>query len=819
MFVGKNYYSLPAGMPRVFDNSTLNSQEGLNEGEFFYRSLIENLPLGITRAASGEAGQILMANSAFCSIFGLDGKVDIGKMKMADLFWEKKDLENFSELLIKKRQISGVEYKLKRKDGKAVWTSISAGVVQDNQGGLLFDCAVEDITRRKQLEKKLFKRNALLNNISEHAPGLIYQFRYYPEGRSCFTYASEGIRELFEVAPKEVRNNAAAVFQRIHGDDYDRVMGSIRASFYSLQPWKEMFRVVLPRSGERWLDGRSIPVKLDDGSVLWHGFIFDVTEYKKEEEKIRSENNELSALYSLSTHMRKAKTTSELLPLVLEKAQSLLEADDGAITLLTPDGNHFTISTASGNWKGGEGQTFSVENGLNGKVLSTRQTFVSSDYGSEPRALFTFDSAEKIGPVIIVPLLSREELVGSLAVSRRRSSGRDPFDDTAVQLLGTIGELAGSALSRQRLYEDAKRRLGQTQALRNIDMAITGSHDLRVTYNVILDEITRQSNIDAAAILRLEPHSMALKYESSRGFYKTDLTGLQLRLGEGFAGKTVMEKKAYFIGDLNEADVQNFQGNCFLEEGFCSYYAVPLIVKGQVLGVLEVLHRGKTDASEQCLSFLDTLAGQTAIAIDNATLFNDLERANIQLIQSYDSTIEGWAYALDLRDEATEGHSQRVAKMTLDLAAQMGVKEENLAYMRRGALLHDIGKMGIPDSILLKPGKLTGEEWDIMRKHPLFAYQMLSSVEYLRPALDIPYCHHEKWDGTGYPRGLKGKEIPLAARIFAVVDIYDALTSDRPYRHAWSKEEALDYIRKQSGKHFDPKVVELFLKKVASDWK
>jgi putative nucleotidyltransferase with HDIG domain len=205
------------------------------------------------------------------------------------------------------------------------------------------------------------------------------------------------------------------------------------------------------------------------------------------------------------------------------------------------------------------------------------------------------------------------------------------------------------------------------------------------------------------------------------------------------------------------------------------------------------------------------LARQAAIAIDNTELFNGLQRSNAELVLSYDTTLEGWSRALELRDRETEGHTQRVTEMTLRLARALGMSDKELSHARRGALLHDIGKMGVTDAILLKPGPLTDEEWDIMRQHPQFAYEMLSPIAYLRPALDIPYCHHEKWDGTGYPRGLKGEEIPLAARIFAVVDVWDALRSDRPYRPAWPKEKALEHIRAGSGTHFDPKVVEAFL--------
>ena len=188
-----------------------------------------------------------------------------------------------------------------------------------------------------------------------------------------------------------------------------------------------------------------------------------------------------------------------------------------------------------------------------------------------------------------------------------------------------------------------------------------------------------------------------------------------------------------------------------------------------------------------------------------------IERSNTELSQAYDATLEGWVAFLDLRDKETEGHTQRVTNMTLRLAERMNIASEQLMHVRRGALLHDIGKMGIPDRILLKPGPLTDEEWVIMRKHPVYAHHILEPIAFLRPALDIPYYHHEKWDGSGYPLGLRGEEVPLLARLFAVVDVWDALSSDRPYRPGWSRDKVRIHIMEQSGTHFDPEVVEAFL--------
>ncbi|HEX2697709.1 MAG TPA: HD-GYP domain-containing protein, partial [Anaerolineales bacterium] len=210
-----------------------------------------------------------------------------------------------------------------------------------------------------------------------------------------------------------------------------------------------------------------------------------------------------------------------------------------------------------------------------------------------------------------------------------------------------------------------------------------------------------------------------------------------------------------------------------------------------------------------------SFAHQAAVAIENAELFENLQKSNVELSNAYDTTLEGWGKALELRDKETQGHTERVAELTLRLARKMELGKEELVQIRRGVLVHDIGKMGISDRILNKKGPLTQKEWEEMHKHPQYAFDMLYPITYLRPALDVAFCHHERWDGSGYPRGLKGDQIPLSARIFAVVDVWDALLYDRPYRKAWTKKRAMKYIRDHSGTHFDPAVVQVFLKMIA----
>ena len=226
-------------------------------------------------------------------------------------------------------------------------------------------------------------------------------------------------------------------------------------------------------------------------------------------------------------------------------------------------------------------------------------------------------------------------------------------------------------------------------------------------------------------------------------------------------------------------------------------------------GVLEVFHRSLVERDMEWHDLSAQWPGRPPPPLYQ--IIQNLQASNSDLFQAYDATIEGWSRALDLRDKETEGHSLRVTAQTLELARIMGLSGDQLVNIRRGALLHDIGKMGVPDNILLKAEDLTEDEWKIMRKHPTFAFELLSPIRYLKSAaIDIPYCHHEKWDGTGYPRGLKGEQIPLAARIFAVLDTWDALISVRPYRPAWSKEKALAHIRSLAGTHFDSAVVKAF---------
>ncbi len=404
-----------------------------------------------------------------------------------------------------------------------------------------------------------------------------------------------------------------------------------------------------------------------------------------------------------------------------------------------------------------------------------------------------------------MPLQAAEEVVGVLFVAAPQPR---EIGSAEINLLASLAQMAGTALHRLGLHQETQRRLRQLQALRSVDQAITRSLDSRATLNILLEQVLGQLGVDAAGVLLFQPVSLELQYAAGRGFRGEAYARSRLRLGEGLAGRAALERRLIHSLDLRPPAFA--RAEALRSEGFAAYTVLPFQARGQMKGVLEVFHRRPFEPGEDWLAFLETLAEQAAIAMDNAQLFEGLQRSNLELSLAYDSTIEGWSRAMDLRDHETQGHSSRVADLTLRLARVAGLPEEELVHVRRGALLHDMGKLAIPDTVLLKAGELSDDDWRIMRMHPQFAHDMLSPIEYLRPALDIPYCHHEKWDGTGYPRGLAGEQIPKAARLFAVVDVWDALSSDRIYRRAWAAGDVHAYIRRQSGSAFEPSAVDLF---------
>lgn len=522
---------------------------------------------------------------------------------------------------------------------------------------------------------------------------------------------------------------------------------------------------------------------------------------------------ELEAINRLSSSMRSTHSESEMCKILLDETLDLLNARNGSVWIYEPSTNTNIQRAARGiatqipitQLKSGEG--------IVGHVMSTGKSHVTPDMKNDPLLYENNRNAliEGFGGAGI-PIYSTDGILGVLMVQIESSRQIGSH----MNLLSTFAEITGNAIHRASLFDQSQEQVRKLTSLRDIDSAIASSTDLRVTLNILMDHTIRHLKIDAIDILLYHPELQSLSYLCSSGFKALSPSRPLIRIGEGLAWQAVLKGKILQIPDLRET-TEVIRDPLLGREGFISYIGVPMIVKGQIKGLFEVYNRSPLSPDREWMEYMHTLTGQAAIAIDNSQLFDNLQRSNQEIRQAYDTTLEGWAHALELRDRETEGHTRRVTELTMQLAHYMNINENELVNINRGVLLHDIGKMGVPDHILRKTGPLTDSEWDEMRKHPQYAYDLLSPISYLRPALDIPYCHHEHWDGSGYPQGLKGTQIPLSARIFSIVDIWDALLSDRPYRKKWKRERVVEYIKEISGTILDPQIVAGFLDMVGEN--
>lgn len=597
----------------------------------------------------------------------------------------------------------------------------------------------------------------------------------------------------------------------VHPDDQARYRQFVLDAQEKRKGMSIEFKVILPSGLERYHHQVNEFALDEQGEILsWFGTVQDITERVQAKTALKKYAGQLETLNTVTTALSTSLELDRVLELILDQIGTVIPFDSGAIFLHEKEGlrvvvdQGFKISVL--------GKIFPDDDELFIDVKKSGEVLVLNHIKDDTR-FQNWGQSEEVSSWMGIPLIARDSLIGFLTLDSFQANS---YSSEHADLATSFAAQAAQAIENARQHNAAQRRGEQLTSLRKIDQAITGSFDLKITLEILLEHLLTQLEVDAAVILSYEKALQNLTFIQGRGFRTTALQHTSLRLGRGFAGKAALERRTIFISDLVQPGVGFSDSPNFEEEGFRAYYGLPLIAKGELVGVLEIFKRSPLNPDGEWEEFLHVLAEQAAIAIDNNALFLNLQRSNDELMVAYDATIKGWAMALELRDMETEGHSQRVVKTTLKLAEMLNIRNKDKLNIRRGALLHDIGKMGVPDAILQKPGKLTEEEWVIMRLHPVYAYDWLSTIEYLRPALDIPYYHHEKWDGTGYPVGMKAKQIPIAARIFAIVDVWDALRSDRPYRKAWSKEKTLAHIQEESGKHFDPEVVKAFLKYINS---
>jgi PAS domain S-box-containing protein/putative nucleotidyltransferase with HDIG domain len=665
--------------------------------------------------------------------------------------------------------VQGFEFQMRKKSGEVSDLLFAAVPIEVAGEACMLSMAL-DITERKHMEQALHESEERFRSLYNNAT--IGLYRTTPEGRILMC-------------------NPAAV--RMLGFDSfdDLVKRNLEEEGFEPDYPRQEFRERMERDGmvigleSKWFkkDGTSIfvresatAVRDTQGKIVhYDGTFEDITEWKRAEEALRASEKKFKTLFEiapvgisvLDQDMNILDANYALQRITGLKKKKLLNGSHRKRTYLRPDETAMPPEEFASSRAFQENMPiFDVETGI-----------VTEDRG----VVWTLVSA--------APLDMPD---ASLVVITQDISDRKQTERAMRHRLAELETLYESGLSLNQLLEP--REIGQ-KIIDVLSEKLDWNHTTVRLYHPESDELELLAYNIAGKTTKKEWKEIGERFKT-----------LIARSGDGLSGWALKHGETVRCGDV-------LQDPRYKETvpGLRSGLYAPIMTGGRAIGVISVESEKPDYFTPEDEHLAVTLAAQAAVAFENIRLFKDLQASNDGLLRAYDKTIEGWSHALDLRDKETEGHTQRVTALTEDLARAMGIPEPDLIYIRWGALMHDIGKMGVPDRILLKPDKLSDDEWVIMRQHPVHAYNLISQIDFLKPALNIPHHHHERWDGSGYPEGLQGEQIPLEARIFAVIDVFDALTSDRPYRPAWPKDKAIQHIHEGSGKHFDPQVVDVFL--------
>lgn len=638
----------------------------------------------------------------------------------------------------------------------------------------------------------------MLQNLISNLPGFVYRCRN--DEYWTMEYLSEGFKALTGYDPKQVLHNQAFAYEDlIHPDDRIRIRKEIQKAIRKGDRFKLEYRILTSDKTEKWVwEQGNAPEGLKADALL-EGFITDITEKKYRE-------NQMQLIIGIGDVLNSIMRPADFSQKVLEKLGDLYKTGNSAILLPRENGDRFYIEAATGDWENLPGLEVDTRMRPYVDVFSNNKIYLL-DREKDKQTLS--DSDEFLSKakrfIAFLPLISQQRKIGLVVICRETE-----FSIQDREVIQTVAEMISTAIERAVLYRKAEKHVKHLESLHAIDQAITAVFDIQVVNKVILDQACRELEADAADILILNAPANMLEFCGARGFIDPMTTHLRIPLTTSTAGQVLLENQAIAISSLEENPL-SFTRKNMLVENFQSYFARPLSVKGETVGVMEVFFRRPSYPDDEWINFYNALATQAAVAYDSHRKYTDLQKIQQNMASSLRSTIETWSRTLELHEIETHGHIRRVTNETLQIAKLVGIREEDLPNIERGALLHDIGKLAIMDDILQKKGALTDEEWTEIKRHPEISRELLSNVKLLEDAVDIPYSHHENWDGSGYPQGLKGEEIPLPARIFAVVETYDALISPRPYREAWSKKQAIQYLIEQKGKKFDPKIVDLFV--------
>ena len=473
--------------------------------------------------------------------------------------------------------------------------------------------------------------------------------------------------------------------------------------------------------------------------------------------------------------------------------------------------DQFVVAACDGVSESEANLTIPADYGMISKAVMDRESMLLLDTDNV-REYRQFLESQRIRSVIYTPMKWREEIYG---VAFAGNQDRESFNENDLNLISAMSVQAGLAIHNSRLYSDLEDRIGELHAIFEIDKAITSAIDLETVLQQIVQMSIGLLDAKISSIMLVDEESQELVIAAAHGLSDSYIDKGPIKVGESIAGRVISENKPIAVDDIRD-DPRHAYADHARSEGLCSLLSVPLNLKDRVIGVLNIYTDEPHSFNPHEVNLFTSLASQAAIAIENARLFESLEEIYIEVITAM-------ASAIDARDAYTHGHSQRVTEYTVAIAEEMNLSGAEVDIIRNASILHDVGKIGIKEDILKKPGRLTEEERREMEYHPFIGTKILQSVKLLEPVMPMVYHHHERFDGTGYPDGLRGEEIPLGARIISVADAFESMTSDRPYRKALPIEEAMAELRYGSGRQFDPRIVEVFMKlaeegKIELEW-
>ncbi len=785
------------------------AENALRRERDLFSRLMETSPSGVLVADRGN--RIIFSNARAKEILGVTADAASEYSQYINL-WRALDEKNYpipaaelpyARIVRSKEPLLNYQFRLETSSGELRWIFTNGAPLLDSDGEVeAVILTLEDITFNKTSELALSDSEKRYRQLVETIHDGIWMF----DSTFATTFGNQYIAEMLGYKINELQGKSIYEFMT--------------------ESQKESFRKDVPRlrqGNPMELDvefihreGRLVITSIHTAPLLdekgnWMGVLAIVSDITAR----RLKERELEAITRMANALRDAITREDVIRIMLDTMMSFFKGQAAALAVRNIITNEIEFEIGRGLWDDWEYLSHPSLNEVSMRVLDTAKPYLSLRAQEDPNLAFP-DLIEGVQTIICLPLITHEQTIGAVWLGKNHTTSAQTFNPTGeeVRLLMAAADIAAGAMQRAILLSQTQTRANRLSAQRDINLTISTSLNVQAVLDKLIKHVTSKLDVAAASILLYNEDAKSLEFAAGRGLEPRPAFGSPVDLQNDFAGRAIQSQQIINItraSDFKEGFDRGWKASL---KGFHHYEAIPLISKGKPKGIMELFYLTPPTADPEWVDFLSSVATQVAVTLDNVELFEKLNISNIELTTAYDATIEGWSKALELRDQEIEGHAQRVVELTLKLAKACGIQDEDLVHVRRGALLHDIGKMAIPDSILFKKGPLTIKEIEIMKMHPVFAKQLLYPIAYLRPAVDIPFCHHERWDGKGYPQGLKGEEIPLYARIFMIVDVWDALRSDRPYRGAWREEKVRAHIARAAGKRFDPKIVDTFLNKV-----